>query len=90
MGFRGMDTAAVQALGRQLARQSSEVAAVMAEIEFSLEQTEWSGADRERFFADWTGQTRPAVRRASEILEDAARAAFEGAKRQEDASRDQA
>lgn len=87
MGFLGMDLLAVNALGRQLDRQAGEVAAITREIEALIEQTQWSGADRERFASDWASGTRPAMHRAADLLRDASRTAFDEAKRQEETSR---
>lgn len=86
MGFLGMDVLSIQHLSRQLTKQSSEVSAAVARIESLVDQVPWIGNDRDRFAQTWGVELAPKLRRAADLLREAAGEAQRGANEQERAS----
>jgi hypothetical protein len=67
-----MDTTQARGHAGKIDSGVSSVKKLIAEISNMLENTYWSGADRERFMADWDGQLRPAAAQVVQNLQSAA------------------
>lgn len=87
MGFVGLDAVSIQHLSRQLTKQSQEVSASASRIASLVEQVPWTGNDRDRFTHTWSVELSPRLRRASDLLKEAAGEAQRGADDQERISR---
>jgi hypothetical protein len=87
MGFMGMDVVAIRHLARQLEIQSNEAESATKELTSALAATEWKGADQTRFVDAWNVQHAPAMRRAAQLLREAADIARASAAAQEQTSR---
>jgi len=83
MGFMGMDVVAIRHLARQLEIQAGEADSATRELTNALGSTEWKGADQARFVEAWTSQHSPAMRRAAQLLQEAAEIARASATSQE-------
>jgi hypothetical protein len=78
-----MDVLAIRNLARQLEIQSSEADKATSELTSALAATEWKGSDQSRFVEQWNSQHGPAMRRASQLLKEAAEIARASAVAQE-------
>jgi hypothetical protein len=83
MGFMGMDVVAIRHLARQLEIQANEAESATRELTGALASTEWIGADQSRFADAWAAQHAPAMRRAAQLLQEAAEIARTSALQQE-------
>lgn len=84
--FTGMDIAAVRTLSQQLTTRAGEIRTLMQQLTSQLTNTQWVGADRERFASEWQGQHCSALNQVISGLEDAAVRASRNADEQESAS----
>jgi uncharacterized protein YukE len=82
----GMNTEVVHELAAQMAGIADRIQALEGRLTARLAETEWIGADRERFDASWQGEHVRALRLAAEALADASRLASENARDQDRAS----
>lgn len=85
--FTGMDVPAVRNLAQQLNTKAGEIRDLMGQLTSSLNNTQWVGADRERFVSDWQGTHVVALNNVIRGLEDAGAMANRNAEEQESASR---
>jgi uncharacterized protein YukE len=83
MGFFGMDVLAIRQLAKQLDVQANEADQATRELTSALGHTEWTGADQKRFAEEWASQHAPAMRRAAQLLQEAAELARSSATAQE-------
>lgn len=83
MGFMGMDVLAIRNLARQLDVQAGEAENATRELTGALGSTEWMGSDQARFVEAWNSQHAPAMRRAAQLLKEAAEIARTSATAQE-------
>lgn len=82
----GMNTEVVHELAAQLASVADRIQVLESRLSSRLAETDWIGADRERFDGQWHGEHVRALRQASEALADASRLASENAREQDRAS----
>jgi uncharacterized protein YukE len=84
--FTGMDIPAVRQLSQQLSQKASEIQSIAQQLTGQLQNTQWVGADRERFLSDWQGQYQTALNKVVEGLNEASQRASQNAQEQESAS----
>lgn len=84
--FTGMDIEAVRSLATQLNTKASDIDSLRQQLTSQIESTAWVGADRERFYGDWTGQYTAALNQVAEGLRTAATCATNNANQQETTS----
>lgn len=85
--FTGMDVAAVRTLSQQLTTKAGEIREIMSQLTTGLNNTQWVGADRERFVSDWQGTHVVALNNVIRGLEEAGTLATRNADEQDAASR---
>ena len=81
--FTGMDIGAVRTLSQQLTAKAGEIRTLMQQLTSQLNNTQWVGADRERFVGDWQSQHCTALNNVIQGMEDAATRASKNADDQE-------
>ncbi|HRE03091.1 MAG TPA: WXG100 family type VII secretion target [Ilumatobacteraceae bacterium] len=84
--FTGMDIPAVRQLAQQLTSKADEIQQIMTTLTNLLQNTQWVGADRERYLADWQGSHVTALNNVINGLRDASQKATQNASEQEQAS----
>ncbi len=84
--FTGMDIVAVRQLAQQMNTKADEIRALSQQLTNQLQNTQWVGADRERFLGDWQSQYVTALSRVADGLVSASQAANQNALQQEQAS----
>lgn len=84
--FTGMDITGVRQLATQLGSKADAIQTITQELSGLLQNTQWIGADRERFVNDWQSQHVAALTKVITGLNDAARIATTNAQEQETAS----
>ena len=84
--FTGMDIDAVKTLSGLMKTKGEEIRTVMNTLTTQLQNTQWVGADRERFLSDWQSQHVAALTRVAAGLDDASVLASQNATQQEQAS----
>lgn len=84
--FTGMDIPAVRQLATQMRSKAEEIRSLSQQLTGQLQNTQWVGADRDRFTNDWQSQHVASLNRVAEGLEAAAQAADQNAQQQEQAS----
>lgn len=82
----GMNTEVVHELAAQMSRIADRIQTLEGRLTSRLAETDWIGADRERFEASWQGEHVRALRQAVDALADASRLAAENAREQDRAS----
>ena len=68
MALKGMDVDQVRELARAFDKKAKGIEGVVTQIETGLRDTEWLGADRDRFEEDLEGTIKPNLKRLSESL----------------------
>lgn len=84
--FTGMDIDAVRQLSQQMKAKADEIRNLSQQLTGQLQNTQWVGADHDRFVNDWQSQHVAALTRVAEGLEAASTAASQNAQQQFDAS----
>lgn len=84
--FTGMDIDAVRQLAQTMKTKAEEIRTLSQALTGQLQNTQWVGADREKFAGDWQSQHVAALSRVAQGLDDASTAATNNATQQEQAS----
>jgi hypothetical protein len=82
----GMDVAAVRALANQLRTSATDIDTMTQQITQQLAGTDWLGADRTKFEADWTGPYTQQLMAIVQAMNDFAQVADVHADMQEQTS----
>ena len=85
-GFTGLDITQVRGLANFIRQKADEIEQLQGQITQQLVNTQWVGADRQKFEGDWSGQYTNALRNVANGLRDAAKTADSNATQQEQAS----
>jgi len=86
MAFLGQIPEEVDALANEFGVKADEIDQLVAALSAKLGSTTWTGADRDRFEADWNGQLTSSLRGVSGALRDAQSVAKGNAEQQRTAS----
>lgn len=82
----GMDIAAVRQLAVQLRTSATDIETMTQQITSQLASTDWLGADRTQFEADWTGPYTTQLMNIVQAMNDFAQTADVHADMQEQTS----
>ena len=84
--FTGMDIDGVRQLSILMKNKSDEIRNIMQQLSGSLDNTQWVGADRERFKSDWASQHVASMNKVCQGLDEASTLASKNADEQQTAS----
>jgi uncharacterized protein YukE len=84
--YLGLDPQAVRSLASQLTNAAGEIKNVTGQLTNALQNTPWTGPDREQFVNDWQSNHVSQLTNVANALEAAAQHATANAQQQENAS----
>ncbi len=84
--YLGLDPTAVRSLASQLSNAAGEIKNIMGQLTNSLQNTPWTGPDREHFVNDWQSNHVTQLTNVANALETASQQANQNAQQQEQAS----
>lgn len=84
--FIGLDPEAVRAMASQLTARAQEIRDIGSRVNVTLENTLWTGPDREKVIAQWRETWLVQLLNIADGLTDAARRATHDAEQQEQTS----
>ncbi len=87
MTFTGMDVEQVRHLSSQLTHQADQIETILVSLTGTLDSTQWTGPDSERFRNEWATSHTSGLRQIVSAMQDAAQRAELNAVEQENAAR---
>jgi uncharacterized protein YukE len=84
--YLGLDPTAVRQLASNLNNVASEIQNLASQLTNQLQNTAWTGPDREQFVGEWQGTHMSQLHTVINALQDASQKATQNATQQEQAS----
>ena len=84
--YLGLDPTAVRSLASQLSNAAGEIKNLTGQLTNALQNTPWTGPDREHFVNDWQSNHVTQLTNVANALETASQQANSNAQQQEQAS----
>jgi len=83
----GLNVEQVKNFATQLDQKAGEIDKIQSTLTSTLQSTEWTGPDAQRFRTDWDGKYSKALRLVSDALKETAQQSRKHAQEQEAASK---
>jgi uncharacterized protein YukE len=87
MAVWGLDVDQVRQLSTQLKQQADQVQQILSSLTNTLNSTQWTGPDSERFRNEWSTTHTNSLRQVISSMQDAGQRAMQNANEQESAAR---
>lgn len=87
MAVWGLDVEQVRQLSNQLNQQAEQIQQILSNLTGTLNSTQWTGPDSERFRNEWATTHTSGLRQVISAMQDAAQRAQQNAAEQESAAR---
>lgn len=87
MAVWGLDVEQVKHLSGQLGHQADQIQQILSTLTGTLDSTQWTGPDSDRFRNEWSTTHTAALRQVISSMQDASQRAQQNAVEQETAAR---